>query len=67
MVNFFKKLFKTADNIHDAIFSTISTSAEFDVKDRIEDEIRQAVQATIDECSKKYYRSIHFDFKVSVD
>lgn len=67
MVNFFKKLFSTADKVHDAIFTTISTSAEFDVKDKIEDELRKAVQATIDECSKKYYRNIDFDFKVRVN
>lgn len=67
MLNFLKKIFQTADNIHDSIFTTISTSAEFDVKDKIEDEIRQTVQVTIDECSKKYFRSIEFDFKVKVD
>lgn len=66
MSNFFKKLFGAVDKVHDNLFTQVDTSAEFDVEDKIKSDVRAAVQAAIDSCSKQYYRTIHVDFKVDV-
>lgn len=64
-----KALSKTvskASQLADSIFTEVSTSTEFDVTEKIKAEVKEAIQATIDSCSKTYYRNIDVDFKISV-
>lgn len=44
----------------------VKTEAEFDVEQTIKDEIEKAVQSTINECSKKYFRTITTNVYVSI-
>lgn len=66
MGNFFKRLFGKATDVVDSMFTEVSTSTEFDVEETIKNEVKQAIQATIDTCSEKYYRKIDVDFKISI-
>lgn len=43
----------------------ISTEAEFNVDDTIKAEIEKAVQGAVNECSKKYFRTIEVKVFVS--
>lgn len=45
----------------------VKTEAEFDVKTTIKQEVEKAVQAAINECSKKYYRTITVDVNICVE
>ena len=45
---------------------TVQTEAEFDVEEKIKSEVEQAVQIAINECSKKYYRTITANIHVNV-
>lgn len=66
MANIFKNAFNKATDVVDSMFTEVSTSAEFDVEETIKNEVKQAIQTTIDNCSKKYYRNIDVDFKINV-
>lgn len=36
----------------------VTTQAEFDVESTIREEVEKAVQSAVNECSKKYFRTI---------
>ena len=59
-------IFKKSKEVHEAIFTEVETSAEFNVEETINTAIKTAVQQATDECSKKYYRTIHVDFKTNI-
>lgn len=44
----------------------VQTEAEFDVEETIKAEVEKAVQNTINECSKKYYRTVSASIYVNV-
>lgn len=66
MKNIFKNAVNKAGEVADSIFTEVSTSTEFDVEERIKAEVKGAIQKTIDECSKTYFRNIDVDFKITV-
>lgn len=66
MKDFFKKLFGKAEKAYDAVFTTVSTPADLDVKEIVKDEVNKAIEQSISECSKKYYRTITVDYNVRI-
>ena len=66
MKNLFSTTVRKANEIADSVFTEVTTSTEFDVAEKIKAEVKEAIQATIDNCSKTYYRNIDVDFKISV-
>lgn len=66
MAKLFQNTFKKATDVMDSMFTEVSTSTEFDIEETIKNEVKQAIQTTIDACSEKYYRNIDVDFKISV-